>query len=160
METKTEVKTTSFINTAADDGYFEFPDGYSASPNFCANPMVLNNKTASLSASGVVIKVGPNAIGAIQEFSYTEYKKEDGRIGVVGNCSRVFFDKQSIIQVLTGKYDLDDTKFDLDIHYLDRVTTLRNVILSSHHIAFNTNACVVLEEVSFSAENVSTIRVG
>lgn len=143
------------VNTKFDDGYFEIPDGYEDRKAFRdLNPYTVSTaETACLLSTDILIKTNGFAIGAIQEFSYNE--SPDGTVH--GYCSRIVFDKIRIVEAFSGEQHLKQVKpFDIELEYLDCVTTIKNVKITNLHCSMKAGEFVVMENINFLGQDIAT----
>ena len=140
------------------------------------------NKTSTGISTNIVIKVGPNTVGAVQELSITENRSismvdevgTDGHIDSVpnkstdisGNCSRIRFDRMRIAEAFSrGFVHVAAQRVPFDIVIIDNwngdgnaslITTIKNVWIEQLSYAYRVSDWVITDQMSWKAETIYT----
>ena len=140
------------------------------------------NKTSTGISTNIVIKVGPNTVGAVQELSITENRSismvdevgTDGHIDSVpnkstdisGNCSRIRFDRMRIAEAFSrGFVHVAAQRVPFDIVIIDNwngdgnaslFTTIKNVWIEQLSYAYRVSDWVITDQMSWKAETIYT----
>jgi hypothetical protein len=141
---------------------------------------IYNNRTGVALSTNIVIKVGNNAIGAIQSISIQESRDikmidevgTDGHIDSApskspdfsGSCTRIRFDRMRITEAFSRDFvHIKSQRIPFDIDIIDQwqgdsnltiVTTLSNVWFSDMNYDYSSNDFIVSEKASFKAESI------
>lgn len=140
------------------------------------------NKTSTGISTNIVIKVGPNTVGAVQELSITENRPifmvdevgTDGHIDSVpnkstdisGNCSRIRFDRMRIAEAFSrGFVHVAAQRVPFDIVIIDNwngdgnsalITTIKNVWIEQISYAYRISDWVITDQMNWKAETIYT----
>lgn len=140
------------------------------------------NRTSTSISTQILISVGPNTIGAVQNLSINERRTvnmvnevgTDGSIDSVptksaefsGNCTRVRFDGMRIAEALGRSFvHVMSQRFPFDITLIDRwkgdnnssiITTLKNCWITSIDYDISADNWIVSDKMSFVAEAISS----
>lgn len=140
------------------------------------------NKTSTGISTNIVIKVGPNTVGAVQELSVTENRPvfmvdevgTDGHIDSVpnkstdisGNCSRIRFDRMRIAEAFSrGFVHVAAQRIPFDIVIIDNwngdqnsalITTIKNVWIEQVSYAYRVSDWVITDTMNWKAETIYT----
>ena len=140
------------------------------------------NKTSTGIATNIVIKVGPNTVGAIQKLSIDEKRPlkmidevgTDGHIDSVptgstnisGTCERIRFDRMRISEAFSrGFVHVAAQRIPFDIVIIDNwngdgnsalITTIKNVWIEGISYSFNADQWVITDNMTWQAETIYT----
>lgn len=140
------------------------------------------NKTSTGISTNIIIKVGPNTVGAIQKLNITESRAiqtidevgTDGHIDSVphkstdisGNCDRIRFDRMRISEAFSrGFLHVHAQRVPFDIVIIDTwngdnnnslVTIVKNVWIESIDYGFSASDFIISDSMKFKAESIST----
>lgn len=140
------------------------------------------NKTSTGISTNIIIKVGPNTVGAVQELSITENRPifmvdevgTDGHIDSVpnkstdisGNCSRIRFDRMRIAEAFSrGFVHVAAQRIPFDIVIIDNwngdgnsalITTIKNVWIEQISYAYRISDWVITDAMNWKAETIYT----
>jgi len=141
------------------------------------------NKTSTGISTNIVIKVGPNTVGAVQELSITENRNifmvdevgTDGHIDSVpnkstdisGQCSRIRFDGMRVAEAFSrGFVHVASQRIPFDIVIIDNwgvgdatnslITTIKNVWIEQISYAFRISDWVITDSMNWKAETIYT----
>ncbi len=146
----------------------------------------LSNKTSTGISTNIIIKVGPNTIGAIQELSITEQRDiamidevgTDGHIDSVpnkstnisGSCQRIRFDRMRIAEAFgRGFVHAAAQRYPFDIEIIDNwvgdgnsalITTIKNVWIEQIQYAYKVSDWVITDTMQWKAETIYTSVAG
>lgn len=145
-----------------------------------------SNRTGTAISPMVVIRVGINPIGAIQELSITERRTvntvdevgTDGHIDSVptkstdisGSCRRVRYDRLRIAEAFSrGFVHAKSQRVPFDIDIYDKwngdnenmiVTTIKNVWITDLSYKFSADNWIVVDDMNWVAEDISSSLAG
>lgn len=140
------------------------------------------NKTSTGIATNIIIKVGPNTVGAIQEMSVDESRPlkmidevgTDGHIdsvptgstNITGSCSRIRFDRMRISEAFSrGFVHVAAQRIPFDIVIIDNwngdnnsalITTIKNVWIKGISYSFNASDWIITDRMQWEAETIYT----
>ncbi len=140
------------------------------------------NKTSTGIATNIVIKVGPNTVGAVQKLDITEERPlqmidevgTDGHIdsvpkgstNITGSCSRIRFDRMRIAEAFSrGFVHVSSQRIPFDIVIIDNwngsdgdalITTIKNVWIKSIRHGFEAGNWIITDDMSWEAETIYT----
>lgn len=143
-----------------------------------------NNKTGTGLSTNIIVLVGGNVIGAIQELSISENRSlkmidelgTDGHIdsaptsatNYTGSCKRVRFDRMRMAESFSRGFTHVKSQripFDIEIqdtfHDADRgnaiITVLKNVWIEKIGYTYSADNFIISEDMSFQAEDIYSI---
>lgn len=140
------------------------------------------NGTFTGISTNIVIKVGPNTVGAIQKLSVNESRSikmidevgTDGHIdsvpnqstNITGDCTRVRFDRMKVAEAFSrGFVHAHAQRIGFDIVVIDNwngdgnsalITTIKNVWIKGISYSFNANDFVISDDMQWEAETIYT----
>lgn len=140
------------------------------------------NRTGTGLSTNIVIRVGPNAVGAIQTLHVGETRTitpvdelgTDGHIDVVptrstdisGTCSRVRYDRLRVAEAFSrGFLHVGSQRIGFDIDIYDEwngdansmiVTTLKDVWISSISYNYQKDNWIIIDEMAWTARTIYT----
>lgn len=142
------------------------------------------NRTGTALSTNIVIRVGANAIGAVQELTVTEDRSiaminevgTDGHIdsapdkstNISGTCRRIRFDRLRVSEAFSrGFVHVASQRVPFDITIYDKwngdgdsaiITTIKNVWIKSISYTYSAGDFIITENMSWEAETIySTI---
>ena len=144
------------------------------------------DRTGTGISTNIVIKVGPNAVGAIQDMTINENRTitmidevgTDGHIDSVptkstdisGTCKRIRFDRLRIAEAFSrGFVHVASQRIPFDIVVIDKwngdganaiVTTIKNVWIERLDVTYNAENWIISENMSWKAEAISSVING
>jgi len=140
------------------------------------------NKTSTGLSTNIVIKVGPNTVGAVQELSVTEARPisqvdevgTDGHIdstpksstNISGRCVRVRFDRMRIAEAFSrGFVHVSSQRVPFDIVIIDNwngdgnsslITTIKNVWINNIEYGHRASDWIITDQMGWEAETIYT----
>lgn len=140
------------------------------------------NKTSTGISTNIVIKVGPNTVGAVQTLSITENRPismvdevgTDGHIDSVpnkstdvsGSCERIRFDRMRISEAFSrGFVHVAAQRVPFDIVIIDNwngdgnsalITTVKNVWIEQITYSYKVSDWVITDQMNWKAETIYT----
>lgn len=140
------------------------------------------NRTATGISTNILIKIGPNTVGAIQDLTITEDRPlktidevgTDGHIDIVptgstnisGNCTRIRYDRMRITEAFSrGFVHLSSQRVPFDIVIIDTwngdgnsslVTTIKNVLIKQISYGYKADNWIVSDSMQWEAETIYT----
>lgn len=140
------------------------------------------NTTQTAISTNIIISVGPNTIGAVQELSIDENRAikqidevgTDGHIdsvpnqstNIAGTCNRIRFNKMRIAEAFSRSFvHAHSQRFPFDIVIIDQwngsgnnalITTIRNVWIKSISYRYSSSDWVITDNMSWEAETIYT----
>ena len=140
------------------------------------------NKTSTALSTNIIIKVGPNAVGAIQKLSIDEQRSvspidevgTDGHIDsaptkstdIKGTCDRIRFDRMRIAEAFSrGFVHVHSQRIPFDIVIIDNwngdganslVTTIKNVWITGISYSFGADNFIIHDNMTWMAETIYT----
>jgi hypothetical protein len=150
------------------------------------NPVNGKNRTGTALSTNIIIKIGPNIIGAIQSISINENRSiqmineigtdgnidsaPQGPVTIGGSCSRVRFDRMRLAEALgRGYIHLQSQRFPFDIEIIDQwagdgnnaiVTTLKNVWMDSLTTNYDKSNYIITDSMNWKAETIYSVFSG
>lgn len=145
------------------------------------------NKTSTAISTNIIIKVGPHAVGAVQDLQITEQRNvqtidevgTDGHIDsvpnkstdITGSCKRIRFDRMRIAEAFgRGFVHVASQRIPFDIVIIDNwngdndsaiITTIKNVWIEKIDYTYGVNDWIVSDNMSWKAETIySTLANG
>lgn len=141
-----------------------------------------SNRTGLASSTQIIVRCGPNAIGAIKSIQIQEQRDVqqvdelgyDGHIdsmpvkaaNVTGSCERVRFDRLRIAEAFSrGFLHAKSQRIGFDIDIFDKwngdnenmiVTTLKNVWITNISYTYSADNFIITDNMSFTAEDISS----
>jgi hypothetical protein len=145
-----------------------------------------NDRTGTAISTNIVIKVGPNAVGAVQEMSISENRTitsideigTDGHIDSVptkstdisGTCKRIRYDRLRITEAFSrGFVHVASQRIPFDIVIIDKwngdgansiITTIKNVWIEKLDVSYNSENWIIADNMSWKAESISSVING
>ncbi len=145
-------------------------------------PFGPTNKTSTGISTNIVIKVGPNTVGAIQDMTITENRPiimidevgTDGHIDSVpnkstdisGNCSRIRFDRMRVSEAFgRGFVHVASQRIPFDIVIIDNwngdgnsslITTIKNVWIEQISYGYKAGDWIITDQMNWKAETIYT----
>jgi len=141
-----------------------------------------SNRTGTALSTNIVIRVGPNAVGAVQSLSVTEERSiimidevgTDGHIdsapqrstNITGSCNRIRFDRLRVSEAFSRGFlhaHAQRIPFDIDIY--DKwngdgnsmiVTTIKNVWISNISYDYRSENFIIADTMQWQAEAISS----
>ncbi len=143
---------------------------------------VAANRTGTGLSTQIVIKVGPNPVGAVQTLGINEDRSiamisEVGTDGVIdsapqsstiisGSCKRTRFDRIRIAEAFSrGFIHVHAQRVPFDITIIDKwggdnsdslITTIKNVWISRINVTYSSDNFVIAEDMDWKAETIMT----
>lgn len=140
------------------------------------------NKTSTGLSTNIVIKVGPNTVGAIQTLSIDEKRPlkmidevgTDGHVdsapnqstNITGSCDRIRFDRMRVAEAFSrGFVHVHAQRIGFDIVIIDNwngdgnnalITTVKNVWISGINYAYNVSDWIITDKMTWEAETIYT----
>lgn len=140
------------------------------------------NKTSTGLSTNIIIRVGPNTVGAVQELSVTEARPlvmvdeigTDGHIdsvpraatNVSGNCTRIRFDRMRIAEAFSrGFVHASAQRIPFDIVIIDNwngdgnsalITTIKNVWIGNLNTTYRADNFIITDSMQWEAETIYT----
>jgi hypothetical protein len=140
------------------------------------------NKTSTGLSTNIIIKVGPNTVGAIQNISYDESRPismitELGTDGVIdsapeksttisGSCTRIRFDRMRIAEAFgRGFIHVKSQRVPFDIQIIDNwngdgngslITTIKNVWINKLGATYSATEFIITDKMDWNAETIYT----
>lgn len=140
------------------------------------------NKTSTGISTNIIIKVGPHAVGAVQDLSITENRPvqmidevgTDGHIDSVpnkstdisGTCKRIRFDRMRIAEAFgRGFVHVASQRIPFDIVIIDNwngdqdsalITTIKNVWIEQINYAYGVGDWIISDSMNWKAETIYT----
>lgn len=145
------------------------------------------NRTGTSLSTNIIIMVGDNPVGAVQQLQITEARNiamidevgTDGHIDsapqratdISGNCQRIRFDRLRITEAFSrGFLHVHAQRIPFDIVILDKwqgdvestiITTIKNVWIEQINYTYNANDYLITDTMSWKAETIySTLGTG
>jgi len=144
-----------------------------------------SNRTGTALSTNIVIRVGPNPVGAVQTLSINERRSitmidevgTDGHIDsapsksadISGNCRRIRFDRLRVSEAFSrGFLHAKSQRIPFDIDIYDKwagdgesmiITTIKNVWIESISYSYGADNFIIADEMGWQAEDIySTIQ--
>lgn len=140
------------------------------------------NKTSTALSTNIIIKVGPNTVGAVQTLSIDEGRQlkmidevgTDGHIDsapskstdITGSCDRIRFDRMRISEAFSrGFVHVHAQRIPFDIVIIDNwfgdnnnalITTIKNVWIKGISYSYGANDFIISDRMSWEAETIYT----
>lgn len=140
------------------------------------------NTTQTAISTNIIISVGPNTVGAVQELNIDESRNimminevgTDGHIdsvpnqstNITGTCNRIRFNKMRVAEAFSRSFvHVHSQRFPFDIVIIDQwngsdnnalITTIRNVWIKSIGTRYQTNDWVITDSMTWEAETIYT----
>lgn len=140
------------------------------------------NKTSTALSTNIIIKVGPNTVGAVQSLNITEARTikmideigTDGHIDsapqastkISGTCQRIRFDRMRIAEAFSrGFVHAQSQRVPFDIVIIDNwngdgnsqlITTIKNVWISNIQYNYQVSDWIISDTMNWEAETIST----
>ncbi len=140
------------------------------------------NTTQTAISTNIVISVGPNTVGAIQELNIDESRNimminevgTDGHIdsvpnqstNITGTCRRIRFNKMRVAEAFSRAYvHVHAQRFPFDIVVIDQwngsdnnalITTIRNVWIKRINTRYQAGDWVIADDMDWEAETIYT----
>lgn len=140
------------------------------------------NTTQTAISTNIIISVGPNTVGAVQELSIDESRNimminevgTDGHIdsvpnqstNITGTCNRIRFNKMRVAEAFSRSFvHVHSQRFPFDIVIIDQwngsdnnalITTIRNVWIKTIGTRYQTNDWVITDNMTWEAETIYT----
>lgn len=140
------------------------------------------NTTQTAISTNIVISVGPNTVGAVQELNIDESRAimminevgTDGHIdsvphqstNITGTCRRIRFNKMRIAEAFSRSFvHVHSQRFPFDIVVIDQwngsdnnalITTIRNVWIKRINTRYQANDWIVADDMDWEAETIYT----
>src|SRR5579885_713588 len=141
-----------------------------------------SNTTQTAISTNMVISVGPNTIGAVQELRVEEAREvrmideigTDGHVdsvptrstNITGTCNRIRFNKMRIAEAFSRSFvHVKSQRFPFDIVIIDNwngsdnnalITTIKNVWITNISYTYNASDWVITDNMSWQAESIYT----
>lgn len=141
-----------------------------------------SNTTQTAISTNIIISVGPNTVGAIQELSIDEARGikqidevgTDGHIdsvpntstNITGTCNRIRFNKMRVAEAFSRSFvHVHSQRFPFDIVVIDQwngsgnnalITTIRNVWIKSIGTRYNAGDWIITDNMTWEAETIYT----
>lgn len=111
-----------------------------------------SNVSSCLSSKNVTIKVGEKTVGAIQNFAFDE-----GSNSITGSCSRIYFDKQNILEAFTGQSTVEHDPINVSVDYgYGPILTFHDFNIVRRSCCFSVkNENVVFEHITWTASRTT-----
>ena len=145
-----------------------------------------NNRTGVGLYTMIVLRVGPNPIGAVQELSITEDRSiqtidevgTDGHIDsapnsstkITGTCKRIRYDRQRITEAFSrGFLHVKSQRVPLTLDIYDKydgdngnviITTVSNIWINNIQYSYSASDFILADSMSFTAEDISSTLNG
>lgn len=140
------------------------------------------NKTSTALSTNIIIKVGPNTVGAIQKLSIDEARDitmidevgTDGSIDsapksstkISGSCERIRFDRMRVAEAFSRGYvHVHAQRIPFDIVVIDNwngdannalFTTIKNVWIKGISYSYGASDFIITDNMSWVAETIYT----
>lgn len=140
------------------------------------------NRTGTAISTNIVIRVGPNTVGAVSQLSITEQRAiqmidevgTDGHIdsvphsstNITGTCKRTRFDRMRITEAFSrGFLHAQSQRFPFDIVIIDNwngdgasalITTIKNVWIETLSYEMGTSDWIIADTMNWKAETIYT----
>jgi hypothetical protein len=140
------------------------------------------NTTQTAISTNIVISVGPNTVGAVQELNIDESRRimminevgTDGHIdsvpnestNITGTCRRIRFNKMRVAEAFSRSYvHVHSQRFPFDIVVIDQwngsdnnalITTIRNVWIKRINTRYQAGDWVIADDMDWEAETIYT----
>ena len=140
------------------------------------------NTTQTAISTNIIISVGPNTIGAVQELNIDETRNimqinevgTDGHIdsvpnqstNITGTCNRIRFNKMRISEAFSRSFvHVHSQRFPFDIVIIDQwngsdnnalITTIKNVWIKSIGYRYSAADWVITDNMTWEAETIYT----
>lgn len=141
-----------------------------------------SNKTSTALSTNIIIKVGPNTVGAIQTLSIDEKRSlkmidevgTDGHIDsaptkstdITGSCDRIRFDRMRVAEAFSrGFVHVHAQRIPFDIIIIDNwngdgnnalFTTIKNVWISGISYSYGADNFIITDKMTWEAETIYT----
>lgn len=140
------------------------------------------NTTQTAISTNIIVSVGPNTIGAIQELRVEEAREirmidevgTDGHVdsvpvrstNITGTCNRIRFNKMRIAEAFSRSFvHVKAQRFPFDIVIIDNwngsdnnalITTIKNVWIQNISYTYSVSDWVITDNMSWQAESIYT----
>lgn len=140
------------------------------------------NTTQTAVSTNIIISVGPNTVGAVQELTINEDRAiqminevgTDGHIdsvphqstNITGSCRRIRFNKMRVAEAFSRSFvHVHSQRFPFDIVIIDQwngsdnnalITTIRNVWIRRINTSYSASDWIVADSMDWEAETIYT----
>ena len=141
-----------------------------------------HNQIRTALSTNIIIKIGPNAVGAVQKLSVSEQRPlrmidevgTDGHIdgaptastNITGDCTRIRFDRMKIAEAFSRSFvHVHAQRFPFDIVIIDNwlgdgnssiITTIHDVLIESIGYSYDASNYIISDDMRWQAQRISS----